>query len=291
MFMDALPVLLVFISALSHGLWNYLAKSGEDKESYMLLLNITSLILFIPVFYVILPRIYFPLEILPYLIISGLAETMYFIGLGKAYETGDLSVVYPVARSSPVFVTIAAAVFLGETISVTGVLGILTIFLGVYVLHLKGLTMDDLSAPMKYLVTGSSRYAILAAIGTTVYSITDKLGVTTVDPLLYSFWLGFSVTSMLSVSVLVRRGVAPVKRELKNISRASFAGVLMKGGYMLVLYAMSIAPVSYILALRQVSVVVGALMGVVILKESYGRVRVLGSVIIFIGVFILGALA
>jgi uncharacterized membrane protein len=65
----------------------------------------------------------------------------------------------------------------------------------------------------------------------------------------------------------------------------------MRGGYMLVLLAMSIAPVSYILALRQVSVVIGALMGVVFLKEKYGRIRIIGSIIIFLGVFILSVFA
>lgn len=285
--MDALPVLLVFISAISHGLWNYLAKEGDDKESFMLLLNITSLFLILPVFYLILPEIYFPMEILPYLLVSGLAEVVYFIGLGKAYEEGDLSVVYPVARSSPVFVTIVAALFLGENLSLTGILGIFVIFIGVYVLHLKGLTTADFSAPLKYLTSSSSRYAIIAALGTTVYSITDKLGVTTVNPLLYSFWLGFFVTGMMTITVLQRKGIKPILNEMKRPFRTSFAGVLMRGGYMLVLYAMSIAPVSYILALRQVSVVIGALMGVVFLKESYGRVRVIGSVIIFLGVFIL----
>ncbi len=289
--MDALPVLLVFISAVSHGLWNYLAKAGEDKESFMLLLNLTSLILILPVFYLILPEIYFPMEILPYLLVSGVAEVVYFIGLGKAYEDGDLSVVYPVARSSPVFVTIVAAVFLGENISLTGVVGILTIFIGVYVLHLKGLTVSDFSAPLKYLSSSSSRYAVIAALGTTVYSITDKLGVTTVNPLLYSYWLGFFVTGMMTITVLLRKGVKSIRNEMKHLSRVSFAGVLMRGGYMLVLYAMSIAPVSYILALRQVSVVIGALMGVIFLKESYGGVRIIGSVIIFLGVFILGVFA
>jgi uncharacterized membrane protein len=286
--MDALPIMLVFVSAVSHGLWNYIAKAGDDKESFMLLLNVTSLILMIPVFYLILPEIYFPMEILPYLLVSGLAEVVYFIGLGKAYEDGDLSVVYPVARSSPVFVTIVAALFLGEVISLTGVLGILIIFLGVYVLHLKGLTVADFSAPLKYLKSSSSRYAVIAALGTTVYSITDKLGVTAVNPLLYSFWLGFFVTGMMTIAVILRKGVKPILYELKHPFKVSFAGILMRGGYMLVLYAMSIAPVSYILALRQVSVVIGALMGVVFLKESYGRVRVIGSIIIFLGVFILG---
>jgi uncharacterized membrane protein len=286
--MDPLPLLLVFVSAFSHGLWNYLAKAGKDKESFMLIMNISSLILFLPVFYFILPSIYFPMEILPYLLVSGLAETVYFLGLGKAYEDGDLSVVYPVARSSPVFVTIIAALFLGENISVTGLIGILIIFVGVYVLHLKGLTVDDFSAPLKYLSSSSSRYAIIAALGTTVYSITDKLGVMTVNPLLYSFWLGFFVTTMLTIAVVLRKGIKPLKDELKHPFRVGAAGVLMRGGYMMVLYAMSVAPISYILSLRQVSVVIGALMGVVFLKESYGKVRIIGSIIIFLGVFILG---
>ena len=290
--MDPLPLILVLVSAVSHGLWNYLAKSGKDKESYMLLLNITSLLLFIPFFYLILPEIYFPISILPYLILSGIAETLYFLGLGKAYEDGDLSLVYPVARSSPVFVTLAAFLFLGERITALGVVGILVIFIGVYILHLKGLTKQDLTGPLRYLKTGSSRYALLAALGTTIYSISDKLGVTTVDPLLYSFWLGFFVTGMLTVATIYRRGTKLIREEAKEgLFMITVSGALMKGGYMMVLYAMSLAQVSYILALRQISVVLGALMGVMFLGEKYGRVRIIGSVIIFIGVYILGALA
>jgi len=290
--MDPLPLILVLVSAMSHGLWNYLAKSGKDKESYMLLLNITSLILFIPVFYLILPEIYFPPSILPCLLISGVAETLYFLGLGKAYEDGDLSLVYPVARSSPVFVSLAAFLLLGERITAFGVLGILVIFFGVYILHLKGLTKQDLAGPLIYLKTGSSKYALLAALGTTIYSISDKLGVTTVEPLLYSFWLGFFVTGMLTVAIVYRRGFKLIRDEVKEgILSITISGVLMKGGYMMVLYAMSLAQVSYILALRQISVVLGALMGVIFLGEKYGRVRIIGSVIIFFGVYILGVLA
>ncbi len=290
--MDPLPLILVLFSAVSHGLWNYLAKAGNDKESFMLLLNITSLILFLPIFWVILPEITFPISILPYLIVSAGAETLYFLGLGKAYETGDLSLVYPVARSSPVFVALAAFILLGEKITPTGIIGIFVIFIGVYVLHLRGLTRQDLLAPLEYLRSGSSKYALLAAFGTTIYSISDKLGVTAVDPLLYSFWLGFSVTGMLTVAIIKRRGVERIRNEFKaNLPRITVSGILMKGGYMMVLYAMSLAQVSYILALRQISVVLGALMGVIFLGEKYGKVRIIGSVIIFFGVYILGALA
>jgi uncharacterized membrane protein len=132
---------------------------------------------------------------------------------------------------------------------------------------------------------------LLAALGTTIYSISDKLGVTAVDPLLYNFWLGFFVTGMLTVTIIRRKGLKIIRDELEvNLSRITVAGVLMRGGYMMVLYAMSLAQVSYILALRQISVVLGALMGVVFLGEKYGRVRIIGSIIIFIGVYILGVL-
>ena len=258
----------------------------------MLMLNITSLVVFIPFFYLLLPEIYFPISILPYLLVSGLSETLYFLGLGKAYEKGDLSLVYPVARSSPVFVTIAAFLFLGEKITTLGVVGIVVIFFGVYILHLKGISKKDLTGPIRYLRTGSSRYAILSALGTTIYSISDKLGVTTVDPLLYSFWLGFFVTSILSVTIIYRRGFKLIRDEAKgNLVKITLSGIFMKGGYMMILYAMSLVQVSYILGLRQVSVVLGALMGVIFLNEKYGKVRIIGSVIIFIGVYILGVLA
>jgi len=289
--MEFLPLALVLASAVSHGLWNYLAKEGNDKESFMLLLNLISLPLLTPVFLLVLTEIYFPLEILPYLLVSGVAEVVYFLGLGKAYESGDLSIVYPVARSSPVFVTIAAAVFLGETFSLMGLLGILVIFIGVYILHLKGMTKDDFIAPLRYLMSGSSRYAVIAALGTTVYSITDKMGVTAVNPLLHSFWLCFFVTGMMTVVTVYRKGFKTIRDEFSSPLKVTIAGVLMRGGYMMVLYAMSLAQVSYILALRQISVVLGALMGVVFLGESYGRVRIIGSLIIFAGVFVLGVMA
>jgi len=284
--------MLVMTSAVSHALWNYVAKEAGDKDSFMLLINVLSLVIFLPVFYVILPEIYFPVEILPFLFISGVAETIYFLALGKAYEEGDLSVVYPVARSSPMFVAIAASLLIGERITAWGALGIAFILFGVYVLHLKGWSGEELTRPLKALGDPASRYAFVAALGTTVYSISDKMGVTAVDPLLYSFWLGFVITGMLSLVTVKRRGVSLLREELRgSLFRVSVAGVLVKGGYMLVLVAMSMAQVSYILALRQVSVVLGAALGVVLLKERYGGVRIVGSMIIFVGVYLLGAVA
>jgi drug/metabolite transporter (DMT)-like permease len=290
--MDLLPFTLVIVSAVSHAVWNYIAKDEEKKEVFMVLINLSSLILFLPVYFILLKVFTLPMEVLGYLLISGLAETLYFVALGKAYQTGDLSVVYPLARSSPMFLTIIAVLFLKEMITGWGLAGIAIILLGVYILHMKRLSFKDLSLPLTSLREPSSIFAITAAIGTTIYSVMDKLGVTIVNPLLYSFWLGFFDTGMLMILSLKISGLEAFKGiPRKSIVRSSVAGALMRGGYILVLIAMSMAQVSYIISLRQVSVVIGALLGVILLKESYGRIRVLSSVIIFIGVYILGVLA
>lgn len=289
--MDPLPFTLVMISAITHSMWNYLAKTGKDKEAYMLVMNIAGFILLIPIYWILLPDFSFPIEALPFLIISSLAETVYFLGLGKAYEKGDLSVVYPVARSSPMFVAIIAVFLLDEKINLWGIFGIMLIFTGVYMLHLKSLKRDELLAPIRYIREPASKYALLAALGTTIYSISDKIGVTTISPIQYSFWLGIIIPALLIITIVPRKGIEKIRDELDgSIVRISLSAILMRGGYLLVLFAMSIAQVSYILALRQVSVVLGALLGIVLLKEKYGKIRLISSIIILIGVYLLGAM-
>jgi len=290
--MDALPLSLVIASAVSHAAWNVMAKGGGDKESFMLLMTATSVFTLLPVFAIVLPEWGLPLEALPFLVVSALAETLYFVSLGRAYELGDLSVVYPIARSSPLFLTLLAVVLLNERITGWGLAGILLILLGVYTIHLRGLSPGDLLAPILSLSGRASQYAILTALGTTVYSLSDKLGVTAVDPFLYAFWLEFFITGLLGSVVLRRRGWEGIVAEWKRSKvHATVGGFLMRFGYILVLFAMSMVQVSYVLALRQISVVLGALAGVILLKESYGRVRVLSSIIMFTGVYILAVLA
>jgi drug/metabolite transporter (DMT)-like permease len=290
--LETLPFALVMVSALSHPFWNLLAKGAEDKESFMALLNLASLALFLPLFLFVLPDWSLPVEAVPFLSVSAVAETVYYLALGRAYEGGDMSVVYPLARSSPIFVTVAATLLLGETITPWGLAGILVIFAGVYTLHLRGLGRAELLQPVRRLGEPASRYALTAALGTTVYSISDKMGVTIVDPLRYALWMVVFNTALLTAVTLLRRGPRGMAAEAhRRLLRAAAAGFLMTGGYVLVLVAMSVTQVSYILALRQASVVLGAIMGVTILGEQHRWIRVASSAVIFLGVYMLGALA
>ena len=290
--MESGPLLLVIVSAFSHATWNVLAKKGTDKEAYMWIMVTSSIVTLIPVYLVILPDWSFPLAALPFMLVSAVAETLYFISLGKAYEHGDLSVVYPLARSSPLFLTILAVLFLNESISAWGVVGIALMVIGVYTIHLKSFNPKDIALPLRSLRERAPQYALLTALWTTVYSLADKMGVTTVNPISYALWLEVFIAPILTVAILWRRGKDTMIREWRNSRvNATAGGFLMRFGYVLVLIAMSRVQVSYILALRQLSVVLGAAAGVLLLREKYGRVRLVSSTIIFLGVYILAVLA
>jgi len=290
--MDPLPFALVVASAFSHASWNVLAKKGEDKESFMWLMTFTSFFTLLPVFYFILPDWRLPASAVPYLAVSAVAETLYYVSLGRAYELGDLSVVYPLARSSPLFLTILAVAFLGERISAWGGAGIILILLGVYTIHLKSFSTDDLLLPLRSLRERPSQLALLTALWTTAYSLSDKVGVTKVNPLIYAFWLEAFILVPMTMVIVYRRGWSAIAGEWRaSRTQATVAGFLMRFGYVLVLVAMSLVQVSYILALRQLSVILGVAAGVLLLRERYGRMRLLSSAIMFVGVYILAVLA
>ena len=283
--------MLIITSAVSHAFWNVLAKRGTDKWVFMWWMTFTSLFTMLPVFFFILVDWSLPLAALPYLVISGIAEAFYFISLGKAYELGDLSVVYPLARSSPLFVFVLAVVFIGEDVSLWGVLGILLVVLGVYMIHMKDLSTREFMRPITSLRGPASQFALVTAFCTSIYSLVDKLGVAVVPPLTYALWFEVFVLAFLTPLVLWKRGWGAIAAEWRgNETKILVSGFLMRSGYVLVLVALSMAQVSYVLALRQLSVVIGVALGVGLLGEKYGGIRLLGSIVIFMGVFILGTM-
>jgi len=289
--MELVPFALVVASALFHASWNLLAKGGSDKEAFLWLSSFTALFTLLPVFYVLLPDWGLPAAAVPYLVMSGVAQVLYLLALGRAYELGDLSIVYPLARSSPLFLFVLAVAFLGEGVSPWGVAGIMLVVLGVYMIHMRGLCLDEFLKPMASLRSRSSQFALLAAFCTSLYSLFDKLGVTAVPPLAYAFWLDIVIVLFFTPVVLLRRGRGAVAAEWgRNGPHALVSGFLMMFGYVLVLVAMSLAQVSYILALRQLSIVIGVALGVGLLGERHGGMRILSSAIIFAGVIILGVM-
>jgi drug/metabolite transporter (DMT)-like permease len=214
------------------------------------------------------------------IIASGVFETGYFLGLTAAYRVGDLSLVYPVARgTAPLVVTPLAFALLGERPSARGLAGVALVVLGIFTSYATALCGQSLSADQGRAV----KLAVTTGLMTAGYSLINKLGVTLVPVPLYAV-LVFVVDTALLYAVLWWRGqaaalVRPDARWLPMIG----VGVLMMAAYLAVLTAMSLAPVTYVVAAREVSIVVGALLGAIVLRERHSTVRVVGAVVIFGG--------
>jgi len=251
-------------------------------------MTLTSLITLLPLFLLLLPQLRFPSKALPYLTLSGLFQALYYYSLGRAYEAGDLSLIYPIARSSPLILLILSILLLGEEVSPLGILGILLISLGLYSLHLRRL--KEILYPIKGLRGSGSKLALLSAFFTACYSLIDKVGVVVAGPLLYAFWLdAFAVT--LLTPITLRRKHRLLEVAGKRLPQVLLSGSLMRLSYLLVLLAMPMAQVSYLVALRQLSVIIGALIGIGLLGERDGGMRLLGSTLVFAGAFLIGTLA
>jgi drug/metabolite transporter (DMT)-like permease len=272
---------LILLSAVFHASWNAISKRSTDKIIFFWLSGIAASVCLLPVligYWQEIPPIGWLL-----IVLSSAFEAIYLLCLAVAYEAGDLSLAYPLSRGSvPLFVLILATVFIGERVTALGILGIALSVLGIYVLHLRSLQRNALLAPFAALRGRATQFALLAGICTAVYSTIDKRGITYVNPMLYTtliFW-GYS---LLLTPFMLRKRAAIVQEWREGKWRILAVGVLSIVTYLLVTYVLLSSPASYVSALRGISIVFGAVLGALFLKEHLTPVKTLGAVVIFTG--------
>jgi uncharacterized membrane protein len=174
------------------------------------------------------------------IVATGILHTFYFFFVGSSYEQGDLSVVYPLARGfGPFWVPILAVVILGERLSLPGIIGIALVVAGIYAIHLK-------SFSFKALLTGCT----IAA-----YSLVDKMGVKSVHPAVYIYFIFLIPLIFLTPYVLIKERRALKPEWQINKGPIMVVGFLVAFTYLLVLFAMQTSNVSYVVAVREVSIV------------------------------------
>jgi drug/metabolite transporter (DMT)-like permease len=273
---------LLLLSAALHAVWNLLVKRSNDKQVFLwLALTISLLALLFPFIFFSKP---FPAVGWLYIVPSALLEAFYFVLLGNAYSQGDLSLVYPLARgSAPVFVLLFASFFLGERVTWGGAVGIACVTLGIYILHIKGPNLRTLLAPFRSFAERPSLLAILTGLTIASYSVVDKAAMGHVDPLTY-LYLVFLVTCILLAPVMLRKRQALAIEWHKQRVSIVAVGTMSAAGFLLVLVALTSTQVSYVTPVREISVVFGALLGGIVLREAFAFAKVLGSVVIFAGV-------
>ncbi len=285
--MSLLAIGGLLFAAILHALWNFLLKTSTDKQVYTLMsLGIASALL-LPV--ALLSD--WAISAIGWGLIglSALCEVVYFLLLGGAYAGGQLSLMYPISRgSTPLFTTLIAVVFIGERVSGLGLLGIALVVAGIYVLHLRNFRRDGLLEPFAALRERASRFALLSGLAVAGYSTADKVGVAHVDPPVYLF-LVFGLTVMLLAPHLLLHKRDAMRAEWRNGRRSILlTGAMIAGGYLLILFILTTNKVSYATSVRGVSVVFGALLGTLVLKEGLGDKKMFGALLIFAGIMCIG---
>jgi len=281
---------LVLVSAVMHAVRNFLTKTAHDKQVFVWWYEVLGLIFFAPVFVYGFQRQSFVLEgIWPMAIFSGLLHFLYWVWLSRSLDEGDLSRVYPIARSAPALVFVVAVLFMGETVSLPGAAGLFLAALGVYTINLNRLTPAALIRPLRnFRKDAATRYALLTLLAVAAYSIVDKQAVMRFHPVAFAFIYPWFSILLLSGYITAVKKKGALRQEWR-VNRWSIltCGVLGIFGYFLILVAFSLERISYVVGLRQISVVFSVLLGVIILKERHGRQRMLSAVMIFIGVFLI----
>jgi drug/metabolite transporter (DMT)-like permease len=267
----ALPALaLVLASAAIHALWNLIVVRAEDRPATTAVVIAFGALVALPI---ALLRWHVEPAGWPLIVLSSLLEVVYFVLLVAAYERAEMSLVYPIARGmAPVFVLVISVLLLGVTTSVLQVAGIALVAVGVFVV--RGLRGE---AHWQYVALALAVAAAIAA-----YVVVDNEGVRYADPLTYGT-LVLGIPGIAAVGwVLARGGPARLRRAFTPAS--ALGGVFSIAAYVLVLFALVDAPAAPVAAVREVSVVIGAILGAVVLREASGATRILGSVVVVLGV-------
>ncbi len=276
-------LVLLFLSASMHALWNFLLKSAEEKFVAMGWQTILSgaLALIVIIFYSGLP----PREMWLFAVISMLLEAIYFILLCIAYSDHDFSLIYPIARgAAPALLVIWTAIFLHEQLTVGGYIGLALITIGMMVIGATALLQSKgEKIHLKGIFT-----ALTVALVISLYTFVDGKAVKSGPALPYGLFMFVMIPLVTTPYIAYQYGLDSFPRVWKkNWNYLLIGGGLGVVAYMLALFAYTSAPLSYSGAIREVSAVIGAFLGWRFLKEQMGGVRVVGSVIVFVGVMVI----
>lgn len=288
--MSATALALLVVAAILHPTWNLLTKQSRDKLVFVWCSVWIGVAAYLPLILVAYgwDGLRLAMAAWNWVLATGLLHALYFLFLAAAYEAGDLSVVYPLMRGlGPLLVALLAPHVLGEQLSGAGMAGIGLVLLGIYTVHLQGFRLADLGRPFVAIRSRGSAFGLLAAATIPAYSLVDKVGVSRVPPFLYVYWMFILTAACLTPIVWPRRWPQVRAEWAQNRRSICAVGILSLGTYFLVLTALRISKVSYLVAAREMAIVVGAILGTVVLKEGYGPQKTAGSVLIVAGVLTL----
>jgi len=282
--MTSAALCLVLLAALTHASWNISAKYAAESRHFIWLFSAGSVLVYGPVVLAVLlvERPVFETRHWLALAATSVLHLLYSLSLQTGYRHSDLSVVYPIARGTgPLLSFIGAAILLGETPTTQSIAGLLLIVGGI--LLVAGIVGHHRRAPRIGVFYGLLTGALIAA-----YTLNDgwAVKVLLISPFLIDFT--GNLFRMVVLAPRAWRDRARVALEARLYRRpVIIVSVLGPLGYILVLFAMRMAPVSHVAPARELSTLVGAWFGSRLLREDSGPWRIAGAALIVAGVIAL----
>jgi drug/metabolite transporter (DMT)-like permease len=272
--------LAVLFAAVCHAGWNALIKVGLDPLSTTTLISLGSGVVAL----VFVPFVGVPVwASWPWLIASVIIHLFYFAGLIESYRTGDLGQVYPIARgSAPLMTATVTTIFVGERMGVIGWSGIGALVAGVFLLSARGgrdfTTIDRRAVG----------FALFTAVTICAYSVVDGVGGRLAgNPNAYSLWLFAGIAVVMLPYALYRDGRAVIPVMQRYWRRGFVGGALQLLSYGIAIWAMTVAPIAIVATLRETSVLFGAVIAVVVLKEPLRTLRIVAALLIVCGLVLI----
>jgi drug/metabolite transporter (DMT)-like permease len=266
----------VIAAAVTHAVWNAIAHGIKDQTLAFALIGVGGIAVGIPlVILAAMPHA----DCWPYLLGSVAIHVFYNLLLMQCYRLGEFSQVYPLARgTSPLVVTILAAIFIHEHLAPPQIAGVLVVSAGLATLVLAG--------------RRPGRAAFAAAVGTgltiAAYTTVDGVGVRlSGSPVGYIGWLMILECLCVPMFAVLRRRDVLLKQPKRILLAGLTAGALSVLAYGLVLWAQTRGALAPIAALRETSVIFGAIIGTLIFREPFGRTRIAATVLVATGIVLL----
>ena len=274
--MDAFVFAAVLFAAACHAGWNATIKGGLDPLATTVLISIGAALVSL----VFLPMTGLPaFAAWPWCAASVLIHLVYFAALIESYRAGDMGQVYPIARgSAPLMTAIATTGFIGERLGLLAWCGILLLGAGVLLLSLRG------GRDLARLDRKAVGLALFTAVTICAYSVVDGMGARlSGNANAYSVMLFVGIGPVMVIYALVRRGREVLAAMGRHWGIGLAGGSLQLGSYGIAIWAMTVAPIAIVAALRESSVLFGAAIAVVFLKEPLRAGRAAAAVMIVAG--------
>jgi uncharacterized membrane protein len=283
---------LVVLAGLIHASWNIAAKKAGGDARFAFFTSVVLMLVWAPV------GLWAAWGVLPgwgwiewgFVALSGVLHVLYYVVLLRGYRKADLTVVYPLARGSgPLLSSMVAILLLGEQISALGLLGILGVVGGVFLIAGgPGLLRAAHDPAQRQRVHKGMAYGLLTGAFIASYTVVDGYAVKflLMSPILVDYLGNFVRLALLAPTVLRDRPAAQLlwRQQWKH---ALLVGTISPVSYVLVLYAMQVAPLSHVAPAREVSMLFAALIGGHLLGEGDRLQRVGGAALIAVGVMAL----